>query len=668
MRKLICGLILAVSCWLACRQSFAHSLANDTVIRQLDEVEVAADKQKPAVTSSSPVQIINSENFNTSGITDIADAMRRMAGINLRDYGGAGGLKTVSIRGLGAQHTGVVYDGAPVSDIQSGQIDISRYSLQNISSLSLYMGDADDVYLPARIMASASNIRINTLLSPDLTATKPEVNFKIRLASFQTLNPFLRFAKSNGQNLAFSVSADYLHSLNNYPFFVENGVASSREKRQNSLINSGHAEAFLIWKPKASQSLGLKVYYYDNGRQLPGPVIIYADPSHERLRENNLFSQVDYKIKFNSKFSLRALAKYNRSYTRYRDENGKYPGGKLDDRYIQNEEYVSSTLLYLPFENLKFSYAFDYFHNSLHDNSPVSDKPGRDSFLQALSAGYEVWRLKLTVRGLVSIVNDYSNSLAKKTASRISPSVSLSLKVLENYDWYLRTSYKNIFRMPSFNELYFNHYGTVNLDPEITDQFNFGTGYSHSGRNLLNYVQITIDAYLNRIHNKIVAMPYNMFVWTMTNLGKVRSYGVDLTLNADFKISGKHHLDISGNYSYQRAAPRTDRNYPDWNKQLPYTPLSSGAFSLAWLNPWINFSVHANGCSSRYSTTLNVPETRMGGYMEFGFTLFRDFKIKDSTLEVRGDIINAFNRQYEVVRRYPMPGRSFAITFGYKLN
>ena len=84
------------------------------------------------------------------GVTDIADALHRMPGINLRDYGGAGGLKTVSVRGFGAQHTGVSYDGVLLSECQSGEIDVSRYALDHVQSLRLTVGDNDDIFVSAR--------------------------------------------------------------------------------------------------------------------------------------------------------------------------------------------------------------------------------------------------------------------------------------------------------------------------------------------------------------------------------------------------------------------------------------------------------------------------------------------------------------------------------------
>ena len=112
--------------------------ANDSLrtrTQHLDDVEVRAKKTRSALSSVTPVQTITSSELQLLGITSVGDAAKRMAGVQVRDYGGIGGLQTVSVRSLGACHTAVSYDGIVVSNMQAGQIDVSRYSLSNIRQL-----------------------------------------------------------------------------------------------------------------------------------------------------------------------------------------------------------------------------------------------------------------------------------------------------------------------------------------------------------------------------------------------------------------------------------------------------------------------------------------------------------------------------------------------------
>ncbi len=60
----------------------------------------------------------------------------------------------------------MVYYGIVLSDCQSGEVDVSRYSLDNVESLSMVIGDNDDIFIPARAAASASSLSIASFSAP----------------------------------------------------------------------------------------------------------------------------------------------------------------------------------------------------------------------------------------------------------------------------------------------------------------------------------------------------------------------------------------------------------------------------------------------------------------------------------------------------------------------
>lgn len=631
----------------------------DTTGVTLETVHVEAAHLSRDLTSTATQHRISSEDLNKLGIVTLSDALNRMPGINLRDYGGAGGMKTVSVRGLGTQHTGVTYDGAPLSDVQSGQIDLSRYSIDNIRNLSLVIGDNEDIFVPARTAASAASLVIGSW-SPHIMNDRLDLTAQIKGGSFGYVSPYLRVGKSNGRNIAFLASGEYTHSDNNYPFTMPNGIQTVHAKRKNSSMDSGHGELNFKWQPRVGTSLTAKFYGLGSFQHLPGPATLYNDVSNQTLRDVNLFGQVNFRSKLSSVFSLNTLAKFNWSRTHYMDWDGSYPNGVLDNLYKQREAYATAAVLCVPTHGLALSYAFDYFYNDLHSNLKTHNSPHRNSVLQSLNVKYNFDWLTLTARALMSIYMDSPGDGEKRLShSRLSPSFGMSVRPVRGQNFFIRFNYKNIFRMPSFNELYFDHFGSINLDPEDTEQLNLGLTYGISGLSWLSSLDVTVDGYFNWVKNKIVAVPFNMFVWTMTNMGRVHAYGVDITLDARFPIYPRQSLIVTGNYSWQRALARTARDKLDWNKQLPYTPEHSGAFSATWENPWVSVGAHGNGCTLRYATPENLPSSRMAGYMEFGFTAYRTFRFHGHELEVRVDLINALNKQYEIVARYPMPGRAY---------
>ncbi len=92
-------------------------------LRTIDEVEITARPLSKQVSSISPTQQMSAEQLKAIAAHTAADAVRHFAGTNVKDYGGIGGLKTVSVRGLGATHTAESYDDAVVSNCLAGQVD-----------------------------------------------------------------------------------------------------------------------------------------------------------------------------------------------------------------------------------------------------------------------------------------------------------------------------------------------------------------------------------------------------------------------------------------------------------------------------------------------------------------------------------------------------------------
>ena len=125
---------------------------NDSIrdqVHVLDTVVVSRLRSHRSLQSTAPLHTLGHNDLQRMGVSTMADALHRIPGITLRDYGGAGGMKTVSVRGFGTQHTGVSYDGILLNNCQNGEIDLSHYSLDNLGSLSLLVGDNDQLFIPA---------------------------------------------------------------------------------------------------------------------------------------------------------------------------------------------------------------------------------------------------------------------------------------------------------------------------------------------------------------------------------------------------------------------------------------------------------------------------------------------------------------------------------------
>jgi len=93
-------------------------------------------------------------------------------------------------------------------------------------------------------------------------------------------------------------------------------------------------------------------------------------------------------------------------------------------------------------------------------------------------------------------------------------------------------------------------------------------------------------------------------------------------------------------------------------------PVHSGSASLSYENPWVNFSVHGTGMSMRWANNEHYDGCDIPGYLEAGLSMYKTIDI-GGKLTLRGDILNIFNKQYNIIFMYPMPGRSFTLSATY---
>ena len=666
MGKTMRHALLSLGMFVAVGQGSLTYAQSDTItskVHVIDEVTVSTTGRSRNVLSTAPTQLVTQKQMLSQGVVDLSDALRRFSGVNVRDYGGAGGVKTISVRSLGSQHTAVAYDGITITDAQSGQIDLSRFSLDNIRSLSLTIGDNEDIFLPARTVASAAVLRLQTEV-PDFTNKPYRLKAEVKTGSFGLLNPYLRYDQQLGKRASFSVNGDYMRADNQYPFRLVNGNYVTTEKRNNNFIETYRAEANITVHTSENGLLQGKAYYYDSFRQLPGPVVLYNNVNREKETDRNFFTQLHYQTLLGPQWHLQLNGKFNWAYTNYSDEGNQYPNGKLSNYYYQREYYASGTVMYTPSDLLALVYAADYAYNNFNSNTTAGVRPYRNTLLQTVTAKYQDKHWLITARLLASVyANGAKGGNASMDAKRLSPSVSMSWKPLANQDLYLRLAYKDIFRVATFSENYFARYSSRDLKPEIARQYNVGVTYGlQQPDSWLSSVNVTADGYYNRVTNKIIAVPYNMFFWTMINMGRVDIWGADVNVDATIGLGKGHQLLLSGSYTLQSAMNMTDPTSPYYKNQLVYTPKSSGSTSVAWENPWVNVSLHATFASARYTVEDHKPENRLPGYGEWGVSLYRTFQFKTFELATRFDGINLGNKQYAIVKNYPMPGRAFKFT------
>lgn len=667
----ICGLSLLMPL-------FAQQQKVDTTnIYFIPEVTVSDIYQTREVRSTAPLQIFSKEILKNLHALQVSDAVKHFAGVTVKDYGGIGGLKTISIRSLGAQHTAVGYDGITLTDCQTGQIDIGRFSLDNVDQLSLSNGQSDNIFQPARFFASAGILNIQTLTPRFEKGKRTNVSAAFKTGSWGLVNPSVLLEQQLSPKWAVSANSEWMSSDGHYPYTLHYGNAegdlTSHEKRKNTDVQTFRAEAGLYGNFSDKEQWRLKAYYFQSSRGLPKATTFYNDFSSQHLWDKNTFIQSQYKKEFNHQWVLQTSAKWNWSYQRYLDPDSQNSMGKTENSYYQQEYYLSASVLYRLLDNLSFSLSTDGSINTMNANLVEFAHPTRYSWLTAISGKYVNDWLTLSASALATIINEQADKGGSAGNHRkLTPYVSASLKPFHNEEFRIRLFYKDIFRLPSFNDLYYGETGNIRLKPENARQYNIGVTYSKMVSDLIPYLSATVDAYYNKVTDKIVAIPTkNLFVWSMVNLGKVDIKGIDATASLSLQPLEKLRVNLSSSYTYQRALDVTNSD-PDasggktYKHQIAYTPRVSASGQAGIETPWVNLSYSFLFSGKRYALGQNIAENRLDSYSDHSISVSRDFRVRKIATSVSVEMLNLMDRNYEIVKNFPMPGRSVRATVRVK--
>lgn len=643
---------------LLCPLSMTAQIVTNDSTQTIEEVVVKGFRIPGNVLASTPIQTLSHTDMERLGIHDMGDALKRFAGVQVKDYGGVGGMKTVNIRGLGAGHTGVTYDGVQVGDCQSGQVDLSRFTLDNLSLVSLQIGQEDNIYQSAKAYTSAGLINISTLQG--VFDRKPHLTTTLRTGSYGLFAPSLLYHQQFSR-LGIGAYTSYERADGVYWFTLKNGIKTIHERRNNSDIKTWRGELNMSYQLTDKQTLQWKAYGFTSNRGLPGAVIYDNTYSAERLKDKNVFTQMLYENRFSNRIKMKAAAKWNYAWSRYSDIPAS---GYKEDTYRQNETYLTATLWTNPLQGLNLSFAQDYAHNHLSMTLPKAANPTRNSLWTALAANYQIGAFSVNASLLATnIYERVKQGNASDGFHRLSPAFSMQWRCLQ--DFRLRFGYKDIFRTPTLNELYYTGIGNRHLNPEKSRQWNLGATYSHTFNRTLQ-LSLTTDGYFGNVTDKIIAVP-KMFCWQMMNAGKVRQLGLDVSANIEKRWGNDWTVSATGSYSLMKATDISDPTVVYYRNQIAYTPLHSGSASVLLHTPWLDFSYNVLFMGERYTLSYNIPDNRMKPFADHSITLSREFNINKQQLRVQFDVRNLGNKNYEVVRFYPMPGTNWRLSVSWVL-
>ncbi|MDR1603119.1 MAG: TonB-dependent receptor [Tannerella sp.] len=670
--------------------SFAQSRLDS--IQHLDEVTVVADRHREII----PSQRLTGEKLEALSSFSVADAIRYFSGIQIKDYGGIGGLKTVDVRSMGTNHTGVFYDGIQLGNAQNGQIDLGKFSLDNMEEISLYNGQKSEIFQPARDFGSAGSIYLRTRRPHFEDGKRTRIRAILRTGSFDLVNPsFLweqRIGGDGANPVSASLNAEYVHASGRYRFryrkvFQDGSVAwDTTAVRRNGDIHSLRLEGGLNGL-SARGKWHVKSYFYDSGKGIPGAIVNNVWKRSQRQWDRNFFVQGSFRQQLFEGYDLLVNVKYADDRMRYLNPDTTLM--YIDNTFRQQEVYASAANRYAILPNWDASLSVDYQWNTLDASLQDFVYPRRHTALAALATAFEWRRLKAQASLLGTFVfenvtrirhGDGNGDTLSDARTGIpddkqeyTPALFLSYQPSAGENLFspllLRAFYKRIFRMPTFNDLYYTDAGNIALHPEYTTQYNLGIQYGkHFEQSVVRRVNLRADAYYNEVTNKIIAVPKGngQYRWMMMNIGYVEIRGIDVSAQADMQCTASLQCSVNLNYTCQKAQDFSNPSDNDpeagtYGGQIAYIPWHNGSvIATANYRSWdMNYSFIYVG--ERYHNSSNIPQNHEQPWYTHDLTVGKTFGDKKIRYKLSAEVNNLLNQYYDVVQNYPMPGRNYKL-------
>lgn len=626
--------------------------------KELKEI-VILQKQDTFSLNSLDQQITRKE-IQSIPYEDVGVITQKIAGISLKNYGGLGGLKTFSFRGISGNHSVVMLNEFALNNHQVGQIDLGGIQAENIENIRFNSVSDPSFLYPVSSLVAANSLNIQTFENR-FSAEKYQLRFNSKYGSFSQLDNYLSL-KKGFQNKSVAIYGKRRSFDGAYPFKYMNGENQFDAIRKNNDLlewNTGiHFSSIKEYK-----RWNAAYHFYQSEKGLPGSVIFYNDFASQRLFTKNHIVNME-RIVCKNNFNSKTYGSYQTSEMRYSDPSYLNNKGELIQNYQNNSLSVGEVFnVNWKDSTLDFFGGGEYqLHTLVSQNTTLVYNPKRHIGMFVFGAkidkkGY-LYHLQLNnLQVLTHKIGGFS-----EYQSIFSGNIFVEKKSVINVIGLPRLQFKRTMRLPTFGELFINTIYEKELKPELVNQLDLGTSM------YLNKFKVGIDLYANLIENKIVAIPTkNLFLWSVQNVGKVFTQGADLSIERNFLNESTISIKTKGIYSFQSVLDYSSKTSPSYKQQIAYIPKHTGILDLnVEFYKKVSFNWSTTILSNRYALNENINSNLVSGFTLSDVSIAYMYKTKkQSEFKCNFSVKNLFDTSYQYIRYYVMPGRNYLISLSY---
>lgn len=622
-------------------------------VKSIEEIIIS-----PRNINGNSIQIeLSKDQIQNKLANDLGQLLTLLPGLQIKNYGDVGGLKTVSFRSLGAGHTALVQDYAGVSTTQSGQADLSSFPVDFMERVELITLSPTRNHIPIHAKLAGAVVNIESVHS-HLRTNQRKIILGAQVGSFDQYEGYLMLRKSY-RKWDGAITGKIRSYGGAYPFTYLNGNTRITERRQNNSLLEYFGTASVQFTPNDKHRFQLRVSGNEYQKELAGAVIFYNSNAAQYLNGYGLNGALNHRY-LKKRWNVFSSVNYQRNNLQYLDSTYLNSQGYLDQRYYSSQFDFQSQAVYIVNEKLEILAGSSLISETLKGRS-LNGNPFRNTSESIL--GIEWKRIgKILAQVGIQGIFEKRDTVTQRQWNLL-PALSWSFDLGNTSR--IGVVYRYTCRQPTFNELYYQQIGNTKLRTEKAHIASIRYDLNLPFKQGIS--QTMVQPFYSYVYDKILAIPTkNLFIWSIQNIGISDAAGVEFTEFLQKKL-GNHTLGMRINYTFQYTRDISDPDQVTYGDILSYSPLHTGSAELDYSWKKLSFFVLSSYLGERYALNQNIPSNLLDAYLLFdaGLSYTRQWRKNEVTL--RFTLNNITNRQYNYINYFVMPGTHFNIRIQYAL-
>ena len=567
---------------------------------------------------------------------DLGQLLQELSPTFIKTYG-MGGISSLSIRGGGANHTQVFWNGIAINSPTLGQTDLSLIPTEFLETVVLNAGATASFEGNGGIGGSLGLKNYSNFYD------KKVFSFKKEWGEFGIDNTVLKVDYGSKKVYAKTTLIRKL-AKNNFKYSDYSQQGKPVVERSNAATQMHGIQQLFGIKTKQG-NFNIKLNYVEAKRDIP--VAIGVSSQNQRQIDKSLKSVTEWNHLSDKKLKIYHQVRfgYVHDFLNFNNTSSKVSSTFITD--VISGQYHTEWNLKKDWTLRTQLVGYQYLAKS--DGFDGQKMQNRVSAYVDLE---KEWKSLTLIGSIREEVYDFRKAI-------LVPTMGMSWNYFRDHSFFANGGINA--HQPTLNDLYWNGSGNQDLSAEVAKQVEFGLK-EVSSNNIIDY---TISYFHGQVDNWIQWIPSNDGVWRPQNVKNVSKKGASLNLKYYIKKQKNFSIIAVGNYQYLdvRSIESHFENDESVGKDLIYSPKHIATLDVIFYSHKWTLRYTQNYTSKLFLDATNTTYLPYSSPASIEGRFLLEGEKNEGNLELKLSVNNLYNEEYQTVGNQPLPGRYFIFGF-----